>query len=200
MDTIAGSYQAAANHGSGSNSREPEKGGLGRGLLAVPGTARRIVFLVDRSVSMGPTGALATALQEVAASLKSLPPNVLFQVIPYNRHAEPLELDGLRGLAPADPATIEHAIEQLAHIQPAGATDSGEALFRAFQLRPDVIFLLTDADDLLAARLPSLWRNRGEAVVHVVELSRGEWRQPDGTLAQFARSAGGTYRRVLPSR
>ena len=116
------------------------------GTLAVPGSARRIVYLVDRSMSMGPSGALATALQEVAASLKSLPPNVLFQVIPYNRLAEPLELDGQRGLAPADPSTVQNAIEQLAAIRDCGmlalgaargggCTGSSEAILRAIDRR-----------------------------------------------------------------
>jgi hypothetical protein len=163
-------------------------------------TARKIVYLVDRSMSMGPSGALATAMQEVAASLRNLPPNALFQVIPYNRMAEPLELDGQRGLAPADPAIVEQAIEQLAHIQPAGATDCGTALTSALQLRPDIVFLVTDADDLSAARLPSLWRMKGRAILHVVQVSRGPEDQADGSLAILARSSGGTYRRVLPSR
>jgi hypothetical protein len=174
------------------------KGAMGRGLLAVAGTARRIIYLVDRSVSMGPSGALATAVGEVAASLQTLPPNALFQVIPYNRMAVPLELDGQRGLAPADPATIENAIEQLAHVQPAGATDTAGALSCAMLLRPDVVFMLTDADDLPAARLPSLGRLMERAVVHVVELSRVPQQSPAGPLARFARSSGGTYRRVVP--
>jgi hypothetical protein len=171
---------------------------MGRGLLSVPGTARRIVYLVDRSVSMGPSGALATAVQEVAASLRTLPPNALFQVFPYNNLAEPLKLDGQRGLAPADPAIIENAIEQLAHVQPSGPTDSAQALSCAFQLRPDVVLLLTDADELTATRLPSLRRTRGQAILHVVELSRNESAQPDGPLAQFARGPRDSYRKVLP--
>jgi hypothetical protein len=173
---------------------------MGRGLLAVPGTARRIVYLVDRSVSMGPSGALETAILEVAASLKSLPPNALFQVIPYNRMAEPLELDGQRGLVPAEPASVEQAIAQLTHVQAAGPTDNAEALLHAFLMRPDVVFLLTDADELSAARVQSLWRNRGQAVIHVVELTRGLGGEADGSLAQFARNSGGSYRRVLPGR
>jgi hypothetical protein len=149
---------------------------------------------------MGPSGALATAVEEVAASLSSLPPNALFQVIPYNRMAEPLELDGRRDLAAASPAAIEQAIELLEHVQPAGPTDNAAALLCAFQLRPDVVFLLTDANELPAVQMPSLLRLRGNAVLHVVELSHDQGGPPDGPLARFACGPSDTYRRVLPGR
>jgi hypothetical protein len=184
---------------------EKDHHSMGRGLLPVPATARRVVYLVDRSVSMGPFGALATARQEVAACLRSLPPDTLFQVIAYNKVAEPLELSGRRDLVEADPDTVELAIKLLDAIRPSGATDSAQALFRALQMRPDIVFLLTDADDLTRARVDALLRLKGRAVLHVVELSRGRPNQADGPLAQLARATGsgdnrGSYRRVVPDR
>ncbi len=176
------------------------KRGMGRGLLSVPGVARRIVYLVDRSISMGPSGALATAVEEVAASLSTLPANALFQVIPYNRMAEPLKLDGKRDLAPASPATIEQAIELLGQIQPAGPTDNALALRHAFQLRPDVVFILTDADELPAIELPLLMRMRGNAALHVIQLTHDVPGPSDGPLARLACGPSDSYRRVLPGR
>ncbi len=179
----------------------PGSHGMGRGLLPVPASVQRVVYLVDRSVSMGPSGALATARQEIAASLLSLSPHTLFQVIPYNKVAEPLELDGKRELAEADPATVEAAIEQLEAIQPSGATDSAQALCRALQFHPEVIFLLTDADDLTPARMTSLFRHtQVRAVLHVFELSRARPDQAVGSLEQLARGTGGTYQRIVPGR
>jgi hypothetical protein len=166
-------------------------------LLAAPAEARRVVYLVDCSISMGPSGALAAARKEVAASLRRLPINALFQVIPYNRLAEPLEVDGRRGLVAAVPACVEEAVHLLDDIQPEGATDHAKALRRGLLLRPDVLFLVTDADGLAPAEAASLLRlNQGRAALHVVELSHGGPDQPDGPLARLARGAGGSYRRV----
>jgi hypothetical protein len=69
------------------------------------------------------------------------------------------------------------------------------------QLKPDVVFLLSDADDLAPDRVPALLRlNAGRAVLHVIELSRGRGDRPEGPLAQLARDTGGDYQRVAPER
>jgi hypothetical protein len=177
-------------------------GGSAPGLLAVPPAARRVVYLVDRSISMGPSGALATARKEVAASLRSLPAGALFQVVPYNRLGEPLEMAGGRGLVPAEPATVEQAIRLLDDVQPEGATDHARGLRCGLQLRPDAIFLVTDAADLSAGDVPVLVRLLGHsgATLHVIELARGGPGRSEGPLAMLARGSGGSYRRVWPER
>jgi hypothetical protein len=171
-------------------------------LPAVPPAARRVVYLVDRSISMGPSGALVAARKEVAASLHTLPPGVLFQVVPYNRLAEPLQLDGRRDLIPAELGTVERALRLLDEILPEGATDHARSLRRALLLRPDILFLLTDAGDLHPADVPALVRllSQGGAILHVVELARGGAARGEGPLALLARDSGGSYRRVAPGR
>jgi hypothetical protein len=143
---------------------------------------------------------LATARQEVAASLRTLPKEALFQVVPYNRLAEPLEMDGRRQLVPAEPATVNLALRLLDEILPVGATDHARGLRSALLLRPDVVFLLTDAGDLKPADVPALVRLLGQsgAVLHVVELARGEGARDEGPLAGLARDSGGSYRRLWP--
>jgi hypothetical protein len=177
-------------------------GGTAPALPCVAPAARRVVYLVDRSISMGPSGALATARHEVAASLRALPPEVLFQVVPYNRLGEPLEMDGRRQLLPAEPATVALALRLLDEVLPEGATDHARGLRSALLLRPDVVFLLTDAGDLAPGDVPALVRllGQGGAVLHVVELARGAADRGEGPLALLARGSGGSYRRVWPAR
>jgi hypothetical protein len=177
---------------------EPGGEGMGRGLLTAPPSAQRVVYLVDRSISMGPSGALATARKEIAASLRRLPVSTLFQIIAYNRHAEPFVIDGQTGLSPANPASIEAAVRLLAAVQPEGSTDHAQAIRRALLLRPDVLFLVTDADDLTGTVTALARLNRSRAAFHVIELSRGKVGRPAGPLARLAESTGGSYRRVLP--
>jgi hypothetical protein len=173
-----------------------------RGLLAAPASAHSIVYLVDCSMSMGPSGALATARHEVAASLRRLSAHVLFQIIPYNTLAEPLPLNGRHDLVPATPASVEQAIELLQDVRAAGATDHARALRRALLLRPDLLFLVTDAGDLKATDVPALIRlNRRGTALHVIELAGGSLgRRPTCPLAQLAQHTGGSYRRVPPER
>jgi hypothetical protein len=160
-----------------------------------------VVYVVDRSISMGPSGAWTMARQEIAASLGRLPTHTLFQVIAYNRRAEPLEIAGQRGLVAVSPAAIESANSQLAEIEPAGATDHVRALHRALVLRPEVLYLITDADDLESVALAALLRlNKGRTACHVIQVSAGHASGSDGPLARLAALTGGSYRRMAPER
>jgi hypothetical protein len=163
-------------------------------LLAVPGAARRVVYVLDRSVSMGTSGALKRAVREVIASLRQLPVEAHFQVIAYNRVAEPLlSGDWIR----AEKSALADAVRRLNDLTPSGATDHVRALNRALLARPDLIFLVTDADDLLDEQVKQITRrNPSKATIHVVELAAGKG--VGGPLARLAESNRGTYRRVSP--
>jgi hypothetical protein len=166
--------------------------------LATPPRVRSVVYVLDRSVSMGLSGALDAARAELLASLRRLPPEALFQVIAYNRDSEPLAVNGRVGLLPADPATVEEAARRVAGLEPSGSTDPFRALRRGLLLRPQVLFLVSDGADLTPAdaqRLTGL--NQGRTAVHVLELGRSRASGPAGALQQLARANGGTYRRVL---
>jgi hypothetical protein len=172
----------------------PHGGGT---LLAVPGSARRVVYLIDRSISMGPSQGLDVARQEVLASLRNLRADTHFQIIAYNTVPESFRPGGL---VPAEPALIEEAERFLLGLNAAGATKHLVALQKALLLRPELIFLVTDADDLTLAdvrRVTYLNRDRG-ARIHVVELASAAPDRADSLLASLAESTGGTYRRVRP--
>jgi hypothetical protein len=159
---------------------------------------QRIVYVIDRSSSMGEHGALDAACRELLASLAHLPATARFQVVLYNRGASPLLLDGRTDLAAPGADSLRQVEAALAALRPAGSTNHLEALKTALTLLPDVLFLVTDADDLTQKEVREVTAmNQGRAVIHAVELTtRPE--QGDGPLALLARGNGGTYRAVNP--
>jgi von Willebrand factor type A domain len=181
-------------------------GGTGRfvsapagGVLSpLVGQATSVVFVLDRSVSMGPSGALARARRDLVTCLDALPETTTFQVIAYNRAAEPMKLAGRTDLVPARKVNLEEAVRQVRELLPSGGTDHARALRRALLLRPGAIVFLTDADDLHRQDVSELTRlNARKARIHVVELNG--YRGPGiNLLRQLAEDNGGTYRRLSP--
>jgi hypothetical protein len=146
---------------------------------------------------MGVEDALSLARQEVLASLASLSPSMRFQVIPYNLVAEPLCVRGRVDLLPAEPAVIEATACLLADLQAGGGTNHRRALMRGLQLRPDILFLVTDAGDMSQADVDTVSRfNRGHTVIHTVELARHVVSREDNPLRRLAEANHGTYRRL----
>jgi von Willebrand factor type A domain len=179
-------------------SNEPGGGSDGAtgGMFALPSTASSVVYVLDRSVSMGVNNKLDLACRELLACLRRLPASARFQVIAYNTSAEPLLIGGRIDLLPAEPAVLDEVARTLNNLVASGGTDHVRALRRGLALHPDVLFFVTDADDLPLAQVELIGRcNRGTAI-HAIELSRRRSPRPDGPLAQLARGNGGTYRRV----
>ena len=168
----------------------------GPSIFQVEGIGKSVVYVIDRSVSMGPF--LKAAKRELLASLEQLPEEVRFQVILYNRHAEPLRLRGRTDLAPATAANKRETARLLESLPAAGSTDHLAGLRRALALRPEVSFFVTDADDLTAQQIAAVTQlNRSRTAIHTIELSRSSrGPHPDGPLALLARHNRGTYRRV----
>lgn len=204
--TLAGAPVLAPVEGSapgvGREGGRAKSGDGGGGLLSAPGTVRRVVYVVDRSISMGLSEGLERARAELAVALKQLPPDAFFQVLVYNRVAEPLLPRGLSGLALADPDTVAQAIRKLDDVTASGPTDHVGALRAGLRLRPEVLFLVTDepsdANELTDAHVRAVtMMNQGGAAIHVVELARRR-ADGEGPLTRLARLNRGTYRRVAP--
>lgn len=186
----------AERRGNGQENRtEHEQGGGTGNLFPLPATAASVVYVLDRSVSMGIDRKLDFARRELIASLRRLAPTVRFQVIDYNDRAELLVFDGRNGLLPAEPAVVERAVSQLQALEAAGNTNHLAALSRGLALRPDVLYFLTDADDLRPEEIAAVAQRNRVSVIHTIELTRRSSR-PDGPLAQLARDNRGTYRCV----
>ncbi|MGH7121965.1 MAG: hypothetical protein ACREFP_23725 [Acetobacteraceae bacterium] len=165
-------------------------------LFPLLATATSVVYVLDRSVSMGMERKLDFARRELIASLRRLPPTVRFQVIDYNDNAKSLVIDGRNGLLPAEPAIIEKAISHLQTLEAGGNTNHLAALRNGLDLHPDVLYFLTDADDLRPEEVAAVTlRNQG-SVIHTIELTRRRISRPEGPLVRLARDNRGTYRRV----
>ena len=168
-------------------------------VLEVGRSARSVVYVVDRSISMGFHGALARARREVLASLQRLGPATRFQVIAYNREAEPLRINGQSGLLVADANTIKQVAGVVSELRAAGPTDHGLALRRAIALHPDLIYFLTDADDVSLEDVKTVTRLADHrTLIHTIELNGARKGRKDGPLHKLAVDNGGTHRRLDP--
>lgn len=177
--------------------------GTGRGpvptisFFSVTSAASRVVFLLDHSASMGPSGGLAAAKREIHRTLDALSPATQFQIIAYNRLAEPLVLLGRTGMVTATPATNRAAWELIQDLEAEGGTDHGRALRRALTLNPDVIYWLTDGADLPDRLLRELEKaNHGRTQIHVIELQSRPGGARSASLERLALQHQGVYRQV----
>jgi len=142
--------------GTGSGGPGPEFFGLGKRARG----AKRIVYVVDRSGSMMTT--FDAVRRELRTSVDGLRRNQRFHVIFFNA-GPPLENEPRR-LVPANGVQKRRLYEFLDSIQAEGSTDPIPAMERAFAVRPDLIYFLTDGDfeALLLEKLRG-W-NRSQAV------------------------------------
>jgi hypothetical protein len=165
--------------------------------LFVPTQAQSVVYVIDRSGSMGRGGRLALARHELLASLERLPPGTRFQIIAYNRFAEPLRIACQSGLVPATAANKLQAALLLEGLPPEGGTEHLAALRQALLLQPEAIYFLTDADDLQPDQVQTLTRlNHGRTIIHTIELTARHRNAPGMPLQVLARENRGAYRGV----
>jgi len=168
----------------------------GPSLFQVSATGRSVVYVLDRSMSMGLHDGLRQARAELAASLNRLPPSTPFQVIAYNHLAEPFNVRNYAGLLTADRETIDEVTRQVTALVPTGRTYYVPALRRGLEFQTDVLFFITDADELTVNDVAVITAfNGGRCAIHVIDLSnRSE--EGDSALRQLAARNRGTYRRV----
>ena len=162
---IAGTVQQAG-HSSGIGT-----GHATGSRLPVSAAARSVVFVLDRSASMGIDDRIARAREQILACLRQMPASTRFQVVCYNSRVSTVSIDNKTGLVPATPGNIDKLAEALEEIVPEGGNSHEPALMAALNLEPDVICLLTDADDLredMVRRITA--RNRGHAAIHAVTI------------------------------
>jgi hypothetical protein len=177
----------AGNTGSGGNGVRP-------GFFQMSIAAKRIVFALDRSLSMGLNNSFIRARAELCRCLDALPEGTAFQVVLYNRSAETVV--GSKGrLLPAEPDTIREVKQVLADTRPEDGTDHEKALELGLGLEPEVIYLVTDADDLTPAQLRHITSiNRDHVVIHTIDVSRRL--RGAKMLAELAHENGGQHLRA----
>jgi hypothetical protein len=123
-----------------------------------------VVYVLDCSGSMGAAGKFDRARAALVATLKQQPSTVRFQVIAYSGNAVPLLASGREAL-PASEPNIRNATEKLATLEARGKSSHLEAVRAALAFRPDVIVILTDADDLTAAKLKPVLASESKAML-----------------------------------
>lgn len=158
--------------------------------LSPAGSARRIVWLIDRSMSMGPSGGLATARRELSRALLALPSDARFQVLFYNQGAEALLPPGMHPIT-----SVASALARLGDFPASGKTDHLNALRHAMQLRPDCVCLVTDAADMPTSQIRDAERLfSAGTTLHVIEVSNKS--VPSSALARLAVKTGGSHRKI----
>jgi hypothetical protein len=167
-------------------------------VFGVPGEGYKFVYVFDRSGSMGGSGrnALVAAKAELLASLVNLQPTHQFQIIFYNENPTVFNPSGRPGhLAFATEQNKERARRFLGTIVADDGTDHMKALERAIAMRPDVIFLLTDADEpkLGPGDLAKIQRMAGGISINTIEFGYGPASGEDNFLVQLARQNGGRH-------
>jgi Ca-activated chloride channel family protein len=156
-----------------------------------------VVYVIDRSVSMGLNDGLTRAKQELLASLGRMPVDTWFQIIIFNRSVQMLEPESAGGLLAASFENKQKAAEFLASVQPEGGTLPVPALKRALVLKPDVIFFLSDAGDWTDRQVQEVISvNRGHSVIHVVDFGGAVRDQLNAPLRLLASKNQGEYRAV----
>lgn len=176
-------YGLRAGAGSG-----PQFFGLGGEARA----ARRIVYVVDRSGSM--TGIFGAVQKELKRSIDGLRKSQEFHVIFYS-NGELVENPPKR-LVNAIRASKETTFEFIDSVWPEGGTEPLEAINRAFILKPDLIYFLSDGEIPGAAELKEslIQQNKGRQV----RIFTIAYVNPAGRdlLEEIARDHGGQFKFV----
>jgi hypothetical protein len=179
----------------GKGAQTPVGSGSAGSFFGVPAHGRRIVYVLDGSASMGKNGAFKFGCAELNASLARLPGDAKLQIIIYNSQPQNV-LPRYPGWLEPTPVVLEEIRQALARQMPEGKTEHGRALRQALLLRPDVMFFLTDANDLQPEHLLMASQlNRG-TIIHTIELTTQSGRRVDSPLQTLARENHGMYQAV----
>ncbi len=157
----------------------------------------RFVYVIDRSASMG--RGLNVAKTELLASLEKLPPTAQFQVIAYDLDQRLLDGVSKGGLLPATRENKDRTARFLEPLRSEGGTDHVRALRKALTLTPQVIYFLTDADELRPeeVRELTLLNQRGaNARIFCIELSTLNENRTNNPMRLLAQENRGLYRGI----
>jgi len=175
--------------------------GRGSGLFGVGGDeeARKIVYVVDRSGSM--TSSIDYVKLELKRSIGKLGEEKEFHIIFYSS-GPPVEMP-TRRLVNATDRDKRLAFEFVDGIIAQGETDPSKALERAFEVKPELIYLLTDGefDKAMVDLLKRLNRDQ-KITVHTIGFwswrSRQDSDPPSGeeVMKIMADQNGGNYKAI----
>lgn len=178
-------------------------GGTGKGIGAgteffgVRERANSFAYVIDCSGSMASRNSLDHAKRELMASLGQLPPDARFGVVFYNLQATVFsDPAGRKTLMAATAANKARVATQLERVAPDGGTDHMLALRTALEMKPEVIFFLTDADLMTRSNVADILGEVGTARIQAVEFGIGTGMNGSEPLQKLSATTGGTYRYV----
>jgi hypothetical protein len=126
------------------------KGGTIAGVFKVDKSVKSVVYVVDRSGSMGSNQALERVKAELLYAVRNLSDEQRFSVIFFDHAIYPLgseqPVGGTTTLVSADSQWKKKTEDFCNTIYPAGGTDPREAMRLAMSLNPEVIYLLSDGE------------------------------------------------------
>jgi RNA polymerase sigma factor (sigma-70 family) len=184
---------STAKDGGPSSSRRPEAVAETE-FFSIVDRAGSFAYVIDRSGSMTARGSLDVAKHELLSSLSHIPPEARFAVIFYNNSATVFtDPSGHPGLMPATPANKARVRALLSNIDASLGTDHMLALRAALELKPEVIFFLTDADLMNRQEVAALLAEVGKTRIHVIEFKKGVG-EGNPALRRLAVDTGGRCR------
>lgn len=202
-EDFLGTSTGTGGEGDGGELDGLESGGSAGGgaeFFDIASSGRRILYVIDRSQSMTSNRKWESAVEELLRSIDGLPLGVDFQVIFYSDEPLLLRLPSRSGrLAVLNDDSRTRARREILEIRPMGGTNHEKALFKAMQMKPDVIFLLTDAQHTepgMARKVTQRNRSNGKraAKIHVIQFQDDEFTKPDQIMQRFAADNQGSYR------
>jgi hypothetical protein len=177
----------------------PKEGGKTRTrFFGTSGEGYKFVYVIDRSGSMAsPHRVIMRTVQaELAKSLATLDNVHQFQIIFYNER--PTLMNAAGGVGRMTFATEQNKERALAFFDTVvadGGTDHEDALKLAIRLGPDVIFLLTDADDpkLTSHQLEKIRNMAAGITINTIQFGDGPQPQGGNFLIDLAQQNGGQH-------
>jgi hypothetical protein len=138
------------------------------GFFGVKVEGQSFVFVVDYSGSMQGYR-FSRARDELIRTLGDLTPQQKFFVIFYNHRAQPMYASGKRmRLMPASPSTLRRTRRWINKQHAHGRTYPDIALKMALEMKPDVIFFLSDGDFPRTARTVAREANTHGTIIHTI--------------------------------
>ena len=193
--TVGGDGGEGGGSGGGSGGGHGSGIGLGAGFFGSKGAGKSFVYVVDCSGSMY-GHRFNRAKTELVRSINKLKPEQKFYVYFFNDRTFPLfDPKPAPGMLPAIRGNVERASRWIRSRQPESTTNPNLALKQALEMKPEVIFLLTDGelDDAAEVRQMILRNNKSNVVIHTIAFENEE---ASATLEAIAKENNGTFRFV----
>ena len=193
--SAAGSLPTLAGAGDGQAGVQAlAGGGAATSFFGISSSGTRFAYIVDVSGSMEMQRRMRTAMRELAASIEALPDYAHFHIVLFSdvMYVPP----GQRGWTRASRGAVARVKSWLNDRSPRGGTEPAPAFEQVFALdvRPDVIFFMTDGETTMTADFVAGLNERGKRVV-INTIAFGEPTSQD-LLRAIAYESDGTYRYV----